>query len=79
MNSDADCVVKAIKQLIQLSLGEVTDFKLRTRALDKQLQYSQIPREMFNSSTRPQAATWPNGIKCNCGGPETRQPQHSLK
>jgi len=51
MNSDADCVVKPIKQLIQLSLGEVADFLLRTGALDKQLQYQQIICDTPNNIT----------------------------
>jgi len=48
MNSDADCVVKPIKQLIELSLGEVTHFQLGTRALNKQLQQQQL---LFYTST----------------------------
>ena len=37
MNSDTDRVVKPIKQLIKLSLGEITRFQFQARTLDKQL------------------------------------------
>jgi len=58
MNPDTNRVVKLIKQLIQLSLGEVTDFQLGTRALDKQLQNSQIACHI--STTQINKTTWHN-------------------
>lgn len=44
MNSDADGVVKPIKQLIEQSLGKVTCFQLRPRTLDKQLENTHTHR-----------------------------------